>query len=148
GFAHFDGKRQLGAAEDLWGILVADNGGIEIVLGVFHHHFGAARRDIAHLVFAGLEYYAPEERRDCVVQVDVRVVNADQRLHGTFDEVFARLRQHRDRDVFGDEVVFDQMAHKREIGFAGRRESDLDLLVTHLTEKLKHLHLAYRRHGC
>ena len=42
--ADVDGERQLGAGEDLRGVLVADHGRVEVGLGELHHHLGARVR--------------------------------------------------------------------------------------------------------
>ena len=144
--ADVDGERQLGAGEDLRGVLVADHGLVEVGLGVLHHHLGAAYGDRADLVLAGVEHHAAEQRRDGVVQVDVRPRDADQRLDGALDQVLAGLGQHRDRHVLGDPVALDELADEVEVGLAGRREPDLDLLVAHPDQQVEHRHLAGRRH--
>ena len=144
--AHLDRERQLGAGEDLGAVLVADDRLAEHVLAVLHHQLGAADRDVLDLVLAGVEDDPAEQRRQRVVEVDVGVVHADQRVHGALDEVLARLGQHRDRDVLGDLVALDQLAHEVEVGLAGAGEADLDLLVAHPDQELEHLHLAGRAH--
>ena len=116
------------------------------VLGVLHHDLGAADRDVLDLVGARPEDDAAEQRRQRVVEVDVRVVDADQRVHRALDQVLARLGQHRDRDVLGHPVLLDQLADEREVGLARAREADLDLLVAHLHEQLEHPQLAGRAH--
>ena len=143
---HLYGERQLGAGEDLRAVLVADHGGVEVVLGVLHHQLGAADRDVLDLVLAGVEDHPPEQRRQRVVEVDVGSGYADQRLHAALDQVLSGLGQHRDRDVVGDPAALDQLADEAEVGLAGGREADLDLLVAHPDQELEHLQLAGRRH--
>jgi hypothetical protein len=46
------------------------------------------------------------------------------------------LREHLDGDVVGDQVLLDELADEVEVGLAGRREADLDLLVAHLYEQV------------
>ena len=58
-------------------------------------------------------------------------LGADQGLRGALDQVLAGLGQHRHRDVVGDLVALDQLPDEVEVGLAGRREADLDLLVAH-----------------
>ena len=144
--AHLDRERQLGPGEDLRAVLVADDGAVEVVLGVLHDQLGAADRDVLDLVAAGVEDHSPEQRRQGVVEVDVGVVHADQGLHGALDQVLARLGEHRDRHVLGDPVLLDQLADEAEVGLAGRREADLDLLVAHPHQEVEHRVLAGRRH--
>jgi hypothetical protein len=145
--ADLDAELQLGAGEDLGAVLVAERGAGHVLLGVLHDQLGAAGGDGAHLVLRGVEDDATEQRRDGVVEVDVGAPGAGQRLRGPLDEVLAGLGQDRDRDVVGDDVLLDQRAHEREVGLAGRREPDLDLLVAHAHEQLEHAALAHRGHG-
>ena len=58
----------------------------------------------------------------------------------------AALHEHLDGDVVGDEVLFDELADEVEVGLAGRREPDLDLLEAHRDERLEHAQLAVRVH--
>jgi hypothetical protein len=55
------------------------------------------------------------------------------------------LGEHLDRDVVGYQVVLDELADEVEVGLAGRREADLDLLVAHPDQQLEHPPLAV---GC
>ena len=144
--AHLDRERQLGAGEDLGAVLVADHRGVEVALDALHHGLGAADRDVLDLVLAGPEDDAAEQRGQRVVEVDVGAGYADQRLHAALDEVLAGLGQHRDGHVVGDPVALDDLADEGEVGLAGAREADLDLLVAHLHEQLEHRHLAGRAH--
>ena len=146
GLADLDRERQLGAGEDLRGVLVADDRLVEVRLGVLHHQLGAADRDVLDLVLAGVEHHAAEQRGQRVVEVDVGVVDADQRLHGALDQVLTGLGQHRDGDVLGDPVLLDQLADEVEVGLARAREADLDLLVAHPHQQVEHRHLARRCH--
>jgi hypothetical protein len=62
----------------------------------------------------------------------------DQRLHGALDQLVPGLRQHRDAHVIRDSATFDQVPDEVEVGLAGRREADLDLLVAHPHEQVEH----------
>ena len=64
------------------------------------------------------------------------------RLVGALDQLVPALGQHLDRDVVGDQVLLDQLADEVEVGLAGRREADLDLLEAHLHQRLEHAPLA------
>ena len=68
------------------------------------------------------------------------------RLVGALDQLVAALGQHLDGDVVGDQVLLDELAHEVEVGLAGRREPDLDLLEAHGHERLEHPQLADRVH--
>ena len=56
------------------------------------------------------------------------------------------LRQHLDGDVVGYRALLDDLADEVEIGLAGRREADLDLLVAHAHQQVEHAALAGRAH--
>ena len=58
-----------------------------------------------------------------------------QALVGALDQLGAALGQHLDRDVVGDQVLLDELAHEVEVGLAGRREADLDLLEAHCDQR-------------
>ena len=53
---------------------------------------------------------APEQRRRRVVEMHDRARSAAQRLERAKDQLLARLRQHLDRDVVGNEIFIDQLA--------------------------------------
>ena len=117
----------------------------QVDLGELHHRAGAVDGDRAALgpsVTGEAEHDAAEGRRGGVVHVDGRVLGADQRLDGALDEFLARLGQHRDADVGRDPVALDEAADEVEVGLAGGREADLDLLVAHPDEQVEHRVLA------
>ncbi len=68
------------------------------------------------------------------------------RVEGPLDEVVAALREDLDRHVVGDVPALDELAAEVEVGLAGAREADLDLLVAHPHEELEHAHLALGVH--
>ena len=144
--ADLERERQLGRGEDLGAVLVADHGGVEVVLDVLHHDLGAAGGDVLDLVVARPEDHSAEQRRQRVVEVDVGAAYADQRLHAALDQVLTGLGQHRDGHVVGDPVALDELADEREVGLARGREADLDLLVAHPDQEVEHRHLAARAH--
>jgi hypothetical protein len=74
------------------------------------------------------QHHLAHHRRGGVVQVHDGARCARQRFEGARDQVVARLGQHLDGDVVGDQVFVDQLAHEVEVGLRGRREADLDLL--------------------
>ena len=146
GLADVDGELQLGAGEDLRGVLVAEVGVAQQLLGVLHHDLGSAYGDRAALVLVDAEHHATEQRRRGVVEVHVGPRRPHQRLDGPLDQVLTRLGQHRDRHVVGDLVALDELADEVEVGLARAREADLDLLVAHPDEEVEHRHLAGRAH--
>ncbi len=60
-------------------------------------------------------------------------------LESAGDQIFARLHQHLDGDVIGDEVALDEFAHKIEVGLGGRREAHLDVLEADVGHQRPHL---------
>ena len=67
-------------------------------------------------------------------------------LVGAFDQLLTALREHLDRHVVGDQVLGDDLADEVEVGLAGGREADLDLLEAHPHDLFEHAHLAGRIH--
>ena len=143
-----DAQREVGVGlgEDLRAVLVAEglaaDEAAEPLLGVLHHHLGAADGDVAALVGGDVEDHALEQRGRGVVEVHGRARGADQRVDGALDQVLTGLRQHRDLYVVGDAVLVDELAHEVEVGLARAGEADLDLLVAHRHQQLEHRELA------
>ncbi len=107
---------------------------------------GAAHRDVEDAVLVHAEDDAPLERGGRVVEVHDRLLGALERLVGPLDQLLAGLGEHLDHDVVGDQVLGDEHPDEVEVGLAGRREPDLDLLVAHLHQELEHLLLARGTH--
>ena len=144
--ADLHGEVRLGAGEDLRGVLVAELDVTQVLLGVLHHQLGAVGGDRHALGLVDPEHDPPEQGRGRVVHVDRRALGAHQGLRGALDQVLTGLGQHRHRDVVGDLVALDQLTDEVEVGLAGRREADLDLLVAHAHQQVEHLVLAGRGH--
>ena len=144
--ADLDGVGQLGAGEALGRILQHD-------LGLRHRRHQLL--DQLHGVDgdggdAGLveaEDDAALQRRGRVVDMHDGAAAAADGLEGAADEVLARLGQHLDGDVIGDELLVDDRAHEIEIGLRGRGEADLDLLEAQLDQQVEHAALALGPHG-
>ena len=107
---------------------------------------GAVDRERHRFGTAVAEHHPPKQRRGRVVEVHGRVRCADQALHGAFDEVFAGLRQYRNRDVGRHLAVLDDAADEIKICLGRRGEPDLDFLVAHAHQQLEHRQLAARAH--
>src|SRR3954452_12356803 len=75
-----------------------------------------------------------------------RAAEPGERLTGSLDQLLPRLGQDLHGDVVGDEVLLDETADEVEVGLAGRREADLDLLVAEGDEQLEHPSLAFTIH--
>src|SRR5215469_9847434 len=98
------------------------------------------------LLAVDAEHHPAEDWRCRVVHVHGGHARADQRLDRALDQVLPGLGEYGDPDVVGDAVTFDQLAHEVEIGLAGGREPDLDLLVAHPHQHVEHGPLAGRAH--
>ena len=143
--ADLDGVVDLGAGEALRAVLVADVGarqrGLELLA-----ELGGVGGDLGDAVLVEAEHHPALEHRRGVVEVDDRVAGALQALVGALDQLGAALREHLDGDVVGDEVLLDELPDEVEVGLAGRREADLDLLEAHLHDGVEHPALAGRVH--
>ena len=106
----------------------------------------ALDRDVDDPLLVGAEDDLALQDARGVVEVDDRLLRAGDRLVRALDQVLARLGQHLDRDVVGDQVLFDELANEVEVRLARRREADLDLLVAHAHEQVEHDPLALRAH--
>ena len=67
-------------------------------------------------------------------------------LEGAPDQLVARLGEHLDGHVIGDQPFVDDVAAEVEIGLAGGGEADLDLLEAEAHEFLEHAQLAPEAH--
>ena len=144
--AHLDRVVDLGAGEALRRILEHELGVGRMAQRVVAHPFRALDGDALDAFHVLAEHDAALQRRGRVVDVHDRAPGADQAFIGARDQMLARLRQHLDGDVGGNEVFLDQLAQEVEIGLRGGREADLDLLVAHAAERLEHAQLALRPH--
>ena len=73
-------------------------------------------------------------------------MHALARQEGPLDQFGPALGQHLDGHVVGNRAVGDDLANEVEVGLAGRREADLDLLVAHPDQQVEHPALARRAH--
>ena len=147
GVADLDGKLELGAGVGLRGVLEEHLGLVGDLFGVLLAQLGAVDGDVLDPLLVEAEDHATLQGRGGVVEVHDRLLRAADRLEGALDEVLARLGQHLDDDVVGDEVFLDEHAHEVEVGLRCRGEADLDLLESHGDEQLEHPLLASGRHG-
>ncbi|MGX1483234.1 hypothetical protein RKD45_002310 [Streptomyces griseus] len=145
GLADLQGEVQLGVGEDLGAVLVAEDRLVaQDLVGVLHDQPGAVHGDLLDLLLRAAEDHTAKGGGGGVVQVDGGAPGTDQRLDGPLDQFLTGLRQDGDRHVLGDRALFDDRAYEREVGLAGGREADLDLLVAHAYEQVEHLALAGR----
>ena len=143
--AHLDGVLQLGARVRLRRVLVKD-----VRLGADRlgrdAHTCPVGRDLLDSSLVLTKHHVTLQHTRRVVQVHDRLLRTDQRLIRASDQMLARLRQHLDRDVIGNRILFDQLPDEIKISLRGRRKPDLDLLVPHLHQQIEHDPLALRTH--
>ena len=100
--ADVDGELELGAGVALGRVLVVDRR-----LGNARLERAAQARavegDVDDALLVGAEDDVALQHARRVVEVHDRLLRAGDRLVGALDEVLARLRQHLDRDVVGDQ---------------------------------------------
>ena len=136
---------ELGAGEALGRVLVVE-------LGRRRHRLegqtecGRVGRDLLDTGLVESEDDPSLQGRDRVVEVNDGAARPDDRFVRAADEVLAALGEDLDRDILRDQVVFDDVTNEVEVGLRGRRESDLDLLETHLDELDEHRVLAIEVH--
>ena len=139
--AHLDGELGFGEREALGGVLVADLGVAGSVLELAAQ-LGAVDGDVDDARLVEAEHDLALQRVGRVVEVHDGPGCPLQALVGALDQLLAALHQYLDRHVVGDPVLLDQLADEVEVGLAGRREPDLDLLEAHRDEFFEHAHLA------
>ena len=118
-----------------------------MVSSSLRHRRRRVDRDLGDPGLVEPEHHPALEHRGGVVEVHDGPRCPGQALVGALDQVLAALGQHLDHHVVGDQVLFDELAHEVEVGLAGRREADLDLLEAHLDQHVEHAALAVRVHG-
>ena len=146
GVADLHGELEFGSGVRLGGVLVVHLGSAQI-LGVLGAQSRALGGDVLDAVAVEPEDHAPLQGGRGVVQMHDGLWSTRDRFVGAFDQMLASLGQHLDGHVIGNEVGFDQLPHEIEIGLAGRREADLDLLVSHGDEQREHTQFARWGHG-
>ena len=120
--ADVDGELELGARVALGRVLVVDLGLGDALLELAAQA-RAFEGDVDDALLVGAEDDVALQHARRVVQVHDRLLGAGDRLVRALDEVLARLRQHLDRDVVGDDVLFDEVADEVEVRLARRREA-------------------------
>ena len=146
--ADLDRELQLGAGVGLRRVLEQHVGLRSVVLGSpsLLAQPGALHGDVDDAFLRQPEDHPALQRRGRVVEVHDRLLRAADRLEGALDQRVPGLGQHLDDDVVGDQVFLDQLPDEVEVGLAGRREADLDLLVAHPHQQLEHPLLAAGAH--
>ena len=139
------GVLQFGAGVGLRRVLEAPLRA-RVLRGLLDALAGAVGGDGLHGGPVGAKDHAALQDRRRVVEVHDGPVRTLARLEGALDQFRAALGQHLDGDVVGDRALGDDLADEVEVGLAGRREPDLDLLVAHPDQQVEHPALAGRAH--
>ena len=145
GIADLHGVLQFRARVGLRRVLVAPLR-VGVLLGFLDALTGAIGGDGLDRIAVGAEHHSALQDRRRVVEVHDRPRRARTRLEGALDQFRPTLGQHLDRHVVGHRALGDDLADEVEVGLAGRREADLDLLVTHANQQVEHPPLARRAH--
>jgi hypothetical protein len=62
------------------------------------------------------------------------------------NQLSARLGQDLDRDIVGDQILLDDLAHETHVGIRGGGKPNLDFLEAELQQQVEHAALALRPH--
>ena len=143
--AHVLGVLQLGAGVGLRGVLEPPLR-VRVLRRLLDALARAVGGDLLDRFPVGAEHHAALQDRRRVVEVHDRPRCALAGLERPLDQLGPALRQHLDGDVVGNGAVGDDFADEVEVGLAGRREADLDLLVAHADQQVEHAALAGRAH--
>ena len=141
--ADLDGEVRLRQREALRRVLVADRRGGVLLLQLATE-LGGVDGDVDDAILLEPEHDAALQGVGRVVEVDDGPRCPGDALVGALDQLLAALREYLDRDVIGDPVLLDELADEVEVGLAGRREADFDLLEAHRDDGLEHPSLADR----
>jgi len=142
---HFQAEIQFGGGKCLRRIFEMPVG-IGIFLRLFAQDGRAFPGNILHALLVEPEHDVPPCGRNGVVKMDNGCARAFQAGKTGLDQVAARLGQHLDDDVIGNFAGFDEATDKVEIGGAGGRKSDLDLLDADLDQQIEEALLLFRIH--
>ena len=89
------------------------------------------RDQLHHFRHAHAEHHAAPHRRRGVVHVHDGAARTAQRFDRAADQFLARLREHHERDVIGNQLLLDEIAHGLEVRVGRRRKADFDFLDAH-----------------
>ena len=143
--ADLEREVELGVHEDLGGVLEPEVGVRQVDVGVLHDRLDTVDGDCAALgpsVAVPPEDDAAKDGCGGVVHVHRRLLRTDQRGDRALDEFLTGLGEDGDADVVGYAPGLDEAADEVEVGLAGGREADLDLLVADRYEQVEHRVLA------
>ena len=132
--ADLGGKFGLGSRKALGRVF---KGNVAAVLGaVFFTELGAEDGNVLDLLLRAAEDLLTLGDRGRVIQMHDGVGRTVNGLEGLGNDVLARLRQHLNGHVIGDQTALDDGAAEFIFGFGGGGEADLDLLEAELAKEL------------
>src|SRR6516164_3019362 len=105
------------------------------------NQFGATHRNTQDLAAGLTKYYPALCGRGGVVQVNNSPPRSNQRLECSLNQIFARLNQHLQPDIFRSPLFFDQTAIESEFGVRCGGKPDFDFLEATFYQGLKQLEL-------
>ena len=149
GVADFRRELGLGTRETLGGILEGD-----FALGFLLIRLTELRAcdgDVDNFLLGTAEHLFTLRHGRGIIQVHDRVFGAVERLEGLGDDMLARLGEHLNGDVVGNEVLLDEGTAELVFRLACGGEPDLDFLEPNFTqelEKFKFFLQAHRNHEC
>ncbi len=143
--AAFEAEVQFGGAEGFRAVFEVPLG-IRILRGLVADDLGARLGNAAHFVLAHLEDDVAPGGADRVVDVDDRLLRADQAFEAARNKVFAALRQHLHQHVVGDAARMDEALNEIEFGRARGGKTDLDFLQAHLDQLVEEAGLLHAVH--
>ena len=145
GVADLQRKLRLCSGEALRRILKA-----EMTLGLFPillAEFCAKLCDLDDIFLALLKHLFPLCHGGGVIQVDDGMLCALQGFKGLGDDVFPCLRQHLNRYIVRNQILFDQRPAELVFRFGCSRKADLDFLESDLHQILEKLQFFLQTHG-
>ena len=107
----------------------------------------AVYRNLLDLVLGFLKHLLTLCYADRIVEVNNCTRSALASIEGLANDMLAALSQHLHGHIIGDHIVIDQRAEKLKLGFACRRESNLDFLKSNRQKNLVIFKLFFKAHG-
>ena len=117
GLAHLEREVQLRVDKNLRRVLEAKDRLItQALLSLRNNLARTGLSELNRLRLISVEDDLAEHGSRRIVEVHGRAREADHGLDRAFDQLGARLREHRDRHILGHRVVLDQGAHEVVVG--------------------------------
>ena len=103
--------------------------------------------NLQDLLLRLVEYLLSLGHRGGIVHMHDGLLHALQGLEGLADDMLPGLGQHLNRHIVGDQILLNQRADKGVLRLGRCREAYLDLLKSHLAQKLEEANLLLQGHG-